>query len=259
MESKESESLSLQAEVAQLRKHGEYLRRRLREEQHASANAREEAARWKGRAEEEHRSWRRTHDAMNLLWQEAVAVLREHGAEPVHRELERATHESERLRRQLTRRRELTRKAVEELVGARQESRDKDAVIEQLRKRLTDVEKEREEAVQRAETVVERHDRRLRKFRKWCESWYRGQVGAIQVIAEITADLGGNPMLEPSEFERRQAIQHAEEISQADRRETAARRALVQLAERFQLDEEMISRLAAGDYHVLEELEGIDD
>lgn len=212
MENKERDTADAER-ITALEEWGNRLSRALHQERRKSANLREEAARWRDIAEDERTSWQRIHDAMNLLRQDAMAVMEAKGATPLYRELEKVRAENLSLHRTKSRRRAVTRKAVENLAEARQESRDKDAVIVQMNERLNTLEKQRDEAVTQAEDIIRQRDEQVRRFRGWCERWYKGDVGAIEVIAGITAELGGNPMQEVSEIDRRLAVQHAEALS----------------------------------------------
>lgn len=259
MENEESERPDPQTKIRRLREHNEYLRGRLEWAQAAVKGLRLQATQWKVVAEENRQSYGRAVSEANRLQKDNVRLAEENGHTPLHWELNEVRAENQRLHRIMSRRRALTRKAVEEMAAARQESRDQDEVIAQLNERLAELEKQRAEAVERAEQIVIRRDRQNARFRRWCERWYRGEVGAIQVIAGIAAELGGNPMAEPSVFERRQAVKLAEALSEIDEwkgYEAAARGAVVRLARHYGASNELVARLVTGDYQdVLEELE----
>lgn len=174
---------------------------------------RREVERWKGIAEHEHRSWVQTHDALNRVWQEAQAVFEANEAMPLHRELAVKHAEVVQLHKRLTRRRELTRRAVEEVVSARQEKRDLDQTVEQLKERLDQVERSRTEAADRAQEIIGQRDHQLRQFKGWCDRWIKGEVGAMEVIATMTMMLGCDLTLEPTLLDRRKAVQEAKNHS----------------------------------------------
>ncbi len=158
---------------------------------------------------------------------DALLVMQENGVEELHTELQRLRQFDDRRQEMLVRRRELTRRAVKEMEEARQQTRDFATVVEQLNRRLTETEQQRDDAVQQAQDIIEQRDRQTGRFRDWCESWYRGEVGAGEVVAGITAELRGNTMPEVSEIERRRAVHYAETMSQmieaADQLEEIAR------------------------------------
>lgn len=214
MEITETENLDPEVRIQRLTEWGERLYRRLKDEQTQSARLREEAARWKGVAEAEHTSWVRTHCALNLLRQEAVAVLEAHGALPLHHELETVRADNERLKRYLSQRRVLTRKAVEEMVTARQENRAKDELIGQLKRRLNRLETERDEVARTAEKTVGALDQKLKRIQEQCRLWERGELDTMTTIAGVCGEMSGFPLPEPGAWERAKAVRAAELLSQ---------------------------------------------
>jgi DNA repair exonuclease SbcCD ATPase subunit len=214
MENLESDtSAALAAEVERLSEYSRRLYQQLQEEQRRSERLHDEALRWQKAAEEEHRSWLRTHDAMNLLRADANRVLEEHSALPVYLELEEARERVAKLLAARARWRKLARQSAEAKSSVSQHNRELQQVITELVELTNRLDEERNAAVSQAEKIISERDVQLARFRGWCERWYKGEVGAIEVIAGITAELGGNIMSEPSEIERRKAIQHAETVS----------------------------------------------
>lgn len=213
MEKQENESSDLPSEVQRLSDYSKHLYGRLQEEQRRSSNLHDEALRWQKAAESERVSWMRTHDAMNLLREDASRVLDAHGAQPIYQELEEARERNTKLLASRARWKQLARQSAEAKALIAQHNHELQQVITELMELTNRLDKERNAAVSQAEKIVGERDAQLARFRGWCERWYKGEVGAIEVIAGITAELNGSIMAEPSEIERRRAIQHAETVS----------------------------------------------
>jgi chromosome segregation ATPase len=203
----------VERDIDKLTEHNEYLRKRLREEQQQTENLREQAIRWQNQAENHHRSWMRLHSALNLLRQDAMEVLRTHDASYVHRELETEREKNAQLLAKRQQWRDHARRATTAKAEEAQRARELGEVVEELRKKLVEAEEQRDAAVAQAEKVVAERDAQMERYRLWCERWYKGEVGAIEVIAGITADLGGDPMPHVSEIDRRRAVENARVLS----------------------------------------------
>jgi hypothetical protein len=107
----------------------------------------------------------------------------------------------------------LARRAVEEMAAARQQVRDLDLVVEQLRQKVTAVEQQRDDAVKRAEESAAAATARVERFQGWCDRWLRGEVGAFELAAVFAADLSGYTAPQPSFLERRRAVDVAKNLS----------------------------------------------
>lgn len=205
----ENDGKDPEARIKSLKEHSDYLRKQLSSKAKECINLRDEVARWKRIAEEEHTSWIRTHNALNLLHQDAQAVFNEHSAAPLRRELGRLRYENSKLQDRLTQRRELTRRAVNGVVEARQMVSEMQETIDQLLARLDDVEHSRTEAAERAQEIIAQRDEQVRRFKGWCERWLKGEVGSTEVLAALTMMLNCDLTIEASMLDRRRAVEQA--------------------------------------------------
>lgn len=196
-------------QIRRLKDHNRYLAERLKSKTRECDNLKEEVLRWNKIAEEEHRSWIRAHDALNLVRADAHQVMQERDASSVYAKLTEERDKYARLLAQRQQWRTLARRATEAKVSEAQRARELDELVEEMRQRLVETERQRDDAIRNAEWVVRQRDLRLSRYRRWCERWYRGEIGAIEVIAGITGDLGGNPLEEPDVLEVRRATEHA--------------------------------------------------
>jgi hypothetical protein len=201
------------SEVEGCRRQNERLRERLRQEQKQTEALRAKADRW-------------YQSAANLTWAlvDANARLNEaqndlaelskfNGVQWLRDELacERGKVATLKARRQGWN--DLARRATTAKAEEAQRARDLDAVVEELRGKLVKNEQKLEGVISRAEGMVWERDKRERRFLQWCERWQRGEVGAHEVVAGITAELGGHQMEETSVLDRRRAIEHAKTVS----------------------------------------------
>jgi len=203
----------MERDIDSLAEHNKYLSERLREARQESANLREEAIRWQNQAENHHRSWMRLHSALNLVVWDAQQVMRDHDASSIYQQL---TEEREKVAQLLAKRqqwRDHARRATTAKAEEAQRARELDELVEELRKKLVEATEQRDRAAAQAEQVVADRDAQLERYRQWCECWNKGEVAAIEVIAGITADLGGSIMPHVSEIERRHAVEHARTLS----------------------------------------------
>lgn len=175
---------------------------------------REEAVRHHNRADEERRSWIRTHDAMNLLREDAMRVMQERGAGALHAELEKARAEVLRLNTVLARRRAVTRRAVEETAEARQKTRDLEDTLKAMRQQVERAEQEKKDVAETAQKVVDARDAQLARITEQCRLWKRGELDTMTAIAGICGEVNGHPLPEPGTWERRKSALHAELMSQ---------------------------------------------
>jgi chromosome segregation ATPase len=189
------------------------LQKRIAELESASASLREEAVRQHNRADEEYRSWLRVHDAMNLLRQDAMRVMQENGVASVYRELEAARAERDRLieRRQNVRR--LTRTIANAVAEMRQSLEEKDEALEDLRRKVTEVETQRDLALETAKKVIDAKDAQLIRIKEYTARWHRGELGALEAVAGIGAEFDGYPLPTAHALDRARASRAAEAAS----------------------------------------------
>lgn len=196
-----------------IRKHNEYLRTRLREEQQQTGHLREEAARWKRIAEKEHKSWIRAHNALNLVVQDAQQVMEKNGAAKLHRTLLEQREIYERLCAKRQQWRDLARRATEAKVAEAQRARELDELVEELRQRLVETERQRDATVAKAEQVIADQKAKLNRIEDQCRLWKRGELDTMTTIAGITGEFTGHPLPDAGVWDRKQAVRHAETIS----------------------------------------------
>lgn len=185
--------------IAELREENQRLRRE-------NASLREQAQRQSARAEEEWASWQRVHDAMNLLREDAMRVLRENGVTELHAQLQEERESHQKLKAKRKRWMQFARQSVEMKALMAQRARDLEEALEEMRQRLERVEKQREETVEQAELIVQQRDLQMSRFKKWCERWIKGEVGAIEVVGAISAETQADLQVEPTLMERRKAV-----------------------------------------------------
>jgi chromosome segregation ATPase len=177
------------------------------------ASQRADAERWKSIAEREHKHFIDSHNALNLLRQDAMAVMEKHDAVVVYRQLEAARETAERLGRKLEHRREFSRRTAREMALAREEKRDLEEVVAQLREKVANLETRLEQLAAQAQDVIDQRDAQIRRFRTWCEKWLRGEVGAMETLAALACELNTDLVQEPTVLERRRAVEHAELVA----------------------------------------------
>jgi hypothetical protein len=174
---------------------------------------RAEARRWHDAAEKERADWIRVHNAMNLLRQDAQNVLDEHGATPVHRELQATRERLEKLTVKWQRVRQFARQAVETKAIVAQKARDLDSALLAMKDRMVQIEEERDAVSANASEVVARRDEQLKRIQECCTIWRKGYLAPADAVASIASEVGGYKMLSATELERYRAAQHAQALS----------------------------------------------
>lgn len=167
-----------------------------------------EAQRWQKNAAEEHRSWVRVHDAMNLLREDAQRVLDEHGATPVHRELQETREKLDKLAEKWSRVRQFARQTVETKARIAQANRDLDEALQGMKERCIELEKQRDELAAQAEKVVAERDRQIATIKEWCERYSKGEFSPMEILAAIHHVADADVMIAPTVLERRRAAEH---------------------------------------------------
>lgn len=195
-----------------LAEHNQYLRERLREEQQQTKNLRNELTWWKGVAEKEHQSWFRLHDALNLLRQDTMEVM-QGDTYSVYRKLELEREIVAALKAKRKQWGAMARRATEAKAEEAQRARELDAVVEQLRQRLVETERQRDDAVAKAEEVVADQKAKLDRIEEQCRLWKRGQLDTMTTIAGISGEFAGHPLPDFNAFERVKALGDAQTIS----------------------------------------------
>lgn len=193
--------------IAELREENQRLRR-------VNASLRKQAQRQNERAAAELASWHRVHDAMNLLREDAMRVLRENGVEWLHAQLEKERTETLRLHRVLSRRRGISRRAVEKMAEAQQQVRDLEAALDEMRQQVALVEQQRDDVDKTAQKTVGELQAKLDRIGDQCRLWNRGELDTMTTIAGIAAEMNGHPLPEPGAWERAKAVRAAEILSQ---------------------------------------------
>lgn len=201
----------------EIRKHNEHLRTRLREEQQQTGHLREEVARWKRIAEKAHTSWIRTHSALNLVVQDAQQVMEKNGAAKLHRTLLEQREIYERLYAKRQQWRDLARRATEAKVTEAQRARELDELVEELRQRLVETERQRDAAVEKAERVIADQQAKLDRIEDQCRLWKRGELDTMTTIAGITGEFTGHPLPDSGVWDRQRALRRAEVMSMLNR------------------------------------------
>lgn len=175
---------------------------------------REEAVRHHNRADEERRSWIRTHDAMNLLREDAMAVLRNNNAASVYSDLEQERYAHQKLKDRRQHWMRFARQSVEMKALLTQKLRDAHAALEEMRQQAERTEQEKKDVAETAQKVIDARDAQLARIADQCRLWKRGELDTMTTIAGICGDVNGHPLPEPGTWERRKSALHAELMSQ---------------------------------------------
>lgn len=197
-------------QVRQLEERNRRLQDLLAQSRRREASLLEQAQRWERVAFEERQSWMRTHDALNLLRQDAMRVMEEQNAQSVYHELENEREAHQKLREKRQRWRQFARQSVEMKVLLAQKVRDRDKTIEELRGKLEDARESLEKATDRAQEIINARDEQLTRIAAWAEKWTRGEVATVEVMAAIAGEFNGSPAPDVSVMERRRAVLHAQ-------------------------------------------------
>lgn len=204
-------------DLESLQRHNKRLREQLTETQQLADRLLAEAQRWRKIADEERASRMKTHSALNLVVADAQRVMAENGVEGVYARLGEEREKNVKLRQQLSQRRGITQRAVAELSVARQETRDRDAVIEEMRQRLVETERQRDAAVEKAEKVIADQQAKLDRIEDQCRLWKRGELDTMTTIAGITGEFTGHPLPDAGVWDRQRALRRAEVMSMLNR------------------------------------------
>jgi hypothetical protein len=180
---------------------------RLRRE---NASLREEAVRHHDRADEEQRSWQRVHDAMNLLREDAMQLMERRDAFSVYSKLEKERCTSARLQQMLTRRRQICRDLAQKMAAVREGHREIEAVVEELRQKVTLVEQQRDDVDATAQKTIGELQAKLDRIAEQYRLWHRGELDTMSAIAGIGGELSGYKLPEPGVWERAKAARAAE-------------------------------------------------
>ncbi len=86
-------------------------------------------------------------------------------------------------------------------------------IVEQLRAKLTEKERDREILQEQLTGTVQKHERQIGRLRSWCDRWVRGDYGSMEVVSAIAAELRSNLALEPTELDRRRSLQRAQDLA----------------------------------------------
>jgi RecA/RadA recombinase len=200
--------------IRRLEEHNKHLRERLAEEQRTSEACRDEAVRWQGVAEGEHRSRLRAKEEHEMFRRSAMAAISENGTMVIHQENQALYARVHAMQTGADRRSTLTRRAVEEMAAARQEKRDLEAVVEQLKEKVTKVERQRDDVEATARKTIEGLTKKIDRIADQTRLWNRGELDAMTAVAGIAAEMNGYPLPEPGAWERAKAQRAAEILSQ---------------------------------------------
>lgn len=154
--------------------------------------------RWKSIAEAEHSLWMRA--------AEVLSVAEEKGFDQLQAELLEARKVIARQRAARNIRRELINTAVKKMAAARQEKRDLEEVVAQLKGVVADLESQREVLATQAQDTIEQRDATLNRLKVWCAQWVRGDIGSVETLAGVVAILNLNLTLDASVMDRRRAV-----------------------------------------------------
>jgi hypothetical protein len=210
----ESETPDPEERIRLLEESNRYLRERLEEEKKTSEARRDEAVRWQGIAEKEHRSWIRVHDAMNLLRQDATELMEQRDAFSIYRKLAAVREERDQLLAKRQQWRGLARRATNAKAEEAQRARDLEAVVDQLKEKVTEVEQQRDDVEATARKTIEGLTRKIDRIADQTRLWNRGELDTMTTIAGIAAEMNGYPLPEPGAWERAKAQRAAEILSQ---------------------------------------------
>jgi rubrerythrin len=200
-------------DVEGYKRQNRFLRERLYQEHQHIKGLREEVNRWRKATEMTTAALVDANDLLHKTLGDLERIIQSNGVKWLHDELAASRAEVARLRSRRQSWNDLARRATDAKAAEAQRARELDAVVEQLKQKLVEVERHRDQVTANAEVVVAQHQQRNERFRAWCERWYKGEVGAMEVIAGIATELGGNMMEHPSELDRRRAVEHARTLS----------------------------------------------
>lgn len=187
----------------------EYLRAKLQEVRSENTSLREQAIRQSKRADEEFRSWIRTHDAMNLLREDAMRVLEEGGARALHAELEAVRAERDKVLARQAQYRKIARDATQAKALVVAELNEAHQVIESMRQHIESAEANATAAANSAQHIIEQRDAVLQHMTEIATSWYKGEKAALNALGEMHVLLGaGRPVA--SAIERQRAVHDAQ-------------------------------------------------
>jgi hypothetical protein len=106
------------------------------------------------------------------------------------------------------------RNCLDSKVQASQELRDLQSMVNGLKNKADDVARQRDMVEENAAVVIRSYEKQIERIADQCRLWKRCELGALAVLAGITAEVGGYPLPEPGDWERTKAIRSAETLSQ---------------------------------------------
>lgn len=244
--------------VEQLRELNDCLRQDLQGRISKANNLQTENARLQEVADRNYKWFVQTHDALNVLREDANRALTDGGVRDLHRELEELREKCQRL---LSKRKEWTefgRRCAEAKSAEAERARDLEAVVVQLNEKIERIEKERNDTAAQDQIIIETRDAQLSRIKEQCGLWNRGDLGAMAAVAGITAEMRGYPLPVPGAWDRSRAVKEAElrsalrsaqeSVNEWKAYEAAARGAATRIAEHFDAPPVIVRALTAGDY-----------
>lgn len=109
--------------------------------------------------------------------------------------------------------RDLARRAVEEKAREAQRARDLEQALQEMSDRLTQVSMDRDRIARQAQDIVDQRDLQRDRLRAQTTRWRKGEIGAMEAIAGIDAELGGFPLPSFSAVEAQRAVREAQTLS----------------------------------------------
>lgn len=204
----------LEHRIAHLSEVVRSLRRHWKEEHHRAENLLIDTVRLKAVADRNYRWFVETHNALDVLREDADRALTDGGVKDLHAELTQLREDKAVLLAQRAAWRNGRRRYVEAKVAEAERARGLEAVVQQLSEKIGSVEAERAKAIDQAQAIIDDRDGQLARIREQCSLWNRGELGTMTTVAGICAEFRGHPLPEPGAWDRARAIKEAEMRSQ---------------------------------------------
>ena len=200
-----------------LMEHNQFLRERINQLNGANTSMRAELKRVCDLADKHWKSFIDTHNALNVLREDAQRVLTEAGAWEMRLELDGLREDFARYKTRARESRkvyqELARRAAKAKAAESQKARDLEVALEQMRRKAEQFAAERDGTAKTAEEAVAKLDAKLDRIAEQCNLWHRGELDTMTTIAGITGEMNGHSLPEPGAWERAKAVRAAEIIS----------------------------------------------
>jgi len=200
-----------------LMEHNQFLRDTVNRLNKANASLQEEAQRQSNRADENWKHFLDTHNALNMLNEDAQRGLTEAGTWEMRLELDSAREDVERWKDKARRVRvayeALARRAVEAKSEESKKARDLEEALELMRQKAEKAAEERDAVAETAEENIGRLSDELERIRNQTVEWTRGRISSNEALAGITAEFTGFVLPDASTLERNRAVHVAQMTS----------------------------------------------